>query len=63
MRIDAPMEPLVKQAGTASHHCLVTQKWTQVSSDTACGLKRAFVERGTERWCSCVNQQARKVTD
>ena len=23
MRIDAPMEPLVKQAGTASHRCLV----------------------------------------
>ena len=25
MRIDAPMEPLVKQAGTASDPCLVTR--------------------------------------
>ena len=25
MRIDAPMESVVKQAGTASHSCLVTR--------------------------------------
>ena len=28
MRIDAPMEPLVYQAGTASHPCLVTRDAT-----------------------------------
>ena len=50
MRIDAPMESVVKQAGTASHPSLVTcdATLTQVSLDKACGSKRAYVERGTE---------------
>ena len=31
-----------------------------MSSDKACGSKIAYVERGTERWCLCVDLQARK---
>ena len=38
MRIDAPMESVVKQAGTSSHPCLVTSDATMDASEFRHGL-------------------------
>ena len=38
MRIDAPKESLVKQAGTASHPCLVTRDAKMGASEFGQGL-------------------------